>query len=255
MMSRYRVWLDDASLEEISPQIYVSDISYAAASPSYTASRIGMTDGQRTGDGDYYDGAMIVVSFAIREYNTAARQAILQNVAAWAAKGGWLKTSDRPDQMIYVRCNKLPAISSVLRWTQSLSIEFAAYDFPFWVDVEPVSVTVANGDTETFFLGGIRRNYAEFTLTAGAAITSITLRVGDTTLALSSLSVSSGDTVTLSYTPDHHIMELKHGTTSILDKRTATSDDDLIAEVGENEVELTTDGTASCTVTVRGVYV
>ena len=255
MMSRYRVWLDDASIEEISPQIYVSDISYAAASPSFTASRIGMTDGQRTGDGDYYDVAMIVVSFAIREYNTAARQAILQNVAAWAAKGGWLKTSDRPDQMIYVRCNKLPAISSVLRWTQSLSIEFAAYDFPFWVDTNPITVELNDGDEEDIFVPGIRAVYVEATIIPAETMTNFSLECGDTFMEIDEISIPANQAITISYTADHHILKIESGGVSLLNKRTPASDDDLMLGPGTGTVYFDTATSAVCTISVRGVYV
>ena len=59
-------------------------------------------------------------------------------------------------------------------------------------------------------------------------------------------------TVTISYTEDHRILQIKQGTTSLLDKR--TGDDDLIAEPGNNTVGLTTDGAASCVFRAKGVY-
>ena len=253
MISRYKVWLNGESLEEISPLIYISDISYGGAAPAYAANRIGKNDGQLSG-ADYIDGATVTVSFEAREYSTQKRQRIVNDVAAWAAKGGWLNTSDRDGQRLYVRCTQFPAVNSVRNWLDTLAVEFTAFEVPYWTAVDPVSVTVANGGSGTLRLGGARKTYCEAVITAGAALTSLSVTVGSTTIALTGLSVANGDTVTISYTDDHHILEIKHGTTSILNKRTAASSDDLVAEVGDNAVSFTASGTASCTVKAREVY-
>lgn len=254
MISRYKVWLDGESLEEISPNIYVSDISYGAAAPAYTANRIGRNDGVLSG-ADYVEEATVTVSFEIREYNTQRRQIVAQSVAKWAMKGGWLTTSDRDGMRMRVKCTKLPAINSVMRWLEAVQVEFTAFEVPYWTSVEPVKAILNNGDTKTLINGGVRKTYAEVSVAANAALTSLTVAVGNTSITLEGLSVAGGDTVTISYTEDRHILEIKHGTTSILNKRTAGSADDLIAEPGENEVSFTASGTASCTVSIREVYV
>ena len=253
MISRYKVWLNGDSLEEISPNIYINDISYGQVSPAYTANRIGGADGQLTG-ADYIESSVVTVTFEVREYSTTKRQLVVQSVAAWAARGGWLTTSDRDGQRLYVRCTKYPAVSSVMRWLDPVTVEFTAYEMPYWTSVDPVSVDIANSEEGTLRIGGMRRNCAEAVITAGAALTSLTVTVGDTSIALTGLSVDNGDTVTISYTDEHHILEIKHEGVSILEKRTAASSDDLIAEVGENAVAFTASGAASCTISVREVY-
>lgn len=254
MMSRYKVWLNGESLEEISPKIYVSDIAYKPMTPTYSSNRIGAADGQLVGGADYVDLNSVSVSFMVREYSTTKRQLIIQNIIRWATKGGWLTTSDRDGMRMYVRCSRYPAINSVMRWLDYLTVEFTAFELPYWTSIEPVKVILQNGDTDMLILGGARRSFVEASIHASAALSSVSITVGDTSVSLTGLSIAGGDDITISYTDDHHILEIKHGTTSILDKRTAASSDDLIAEIGENNVSFTASGTASCTLFVREVY-
>lgn len=255
MISRYAVWLNDVSLEEIDPSIYVADISYTAASPEFSTLRLAATDGRYSSKGDYIKEAKISVSFEVHEYRTERRQEIVQNVAIWASKGGWLKTSDRMSQRIYVKLTRLPAVVSAMRWTDNLSVEFTAFDFPFWVDEYPTEITLARNGSGSLFVPGMRSTPAELTVTATAAVSRVEVHAGDSKLILDGISMVSGDVVNVSYTDDHHILEIKQGNTSLLNKRTAASDDDLIVSPGTNAVSFTADGNATCVLSVKGVYV
>jgi phage-related protein len=253
MISRYAVWLNDVSLAEVDPTIYVSDIGYNPSAPKFNSSRLGGRDGQYSG-ADYIEKNVITVSFEIHEYHTARRQEIAQDVANWASNGGWLKTSDRVSQKIYVKPTRFPAVSSVMRWTENLTVEFTAFDFPYWQDEEPQTVTLENGGTGELFVSGVRPTAAEMALTASANISSINVQVGASRLILSDLGAVSGDVITVSYTDEHHILEIKKNGASILNKRTAASNDDLIVAPGLNAVSFSADGGATCTISVRGVY-
>lgn len=255
MISRCDVWLGGVALSEVSPSIYVADIAYQAASPTINTSRIAALDGGYSGKRAYLKESKITVSFAVQEYSVQRRQEVVQDVIAWAVNGGWLRASDRFGQRIYVKASKLPAVTSALRWTENLSIEFTAYDYPYWTDETPVKVTVARGDTETLKLRGTYQSCVCAVVTAGAAVTQISITVGDTTLALEDLELQDGDTVTVSYTDEFHLLQIVDGDgVSLLDKRTAASADDLIAQPGENDVSFTADGTASCLISAKGVY-
>lgn len=257
MVSRYDVWLNDIALSEISPNLYVSDIGYQSVKLARQTNRIVSADGQYSGNKDYADVARVAVSFVIREYDTRRRQEIAQNVAKWAANGGWLKTSDRVSQKIYVRPAAFPAVSSVMRWTDALTVEFVAYDYPFWVDECPQSVALETDSAGTLYQPGVRYGYVEIEITAGAALSGIDVHCGDTELILDDLNVVSGDIIRVSYTEDHHILQIKQGNTSLLDKRAAESSDDLIANPGLNDISFTTSGNsdATCVFYARGVYV
>lgn len=254
MISRYEVWLNDVPLSGIDTNIYVYDISYQAAGLARTTSRIAALDGQYSGGKDYIDSNKITVSFMVREYRTARRQEIVQNVIAWASNGGWLKTNDRTGKRIRVVPTRLPAVSSVMQWTDVLSLEFTAFDFPYWQDETAQTVTLAKGKSGKLTLPGVRRTQVEAVITANAAITTFTIVCGATKIVLAGLELAAGDVVNISYTDDHHILEIKSGNTSLLNKRTAASNDDLIAEVGENSVSFSASGSATCTLSAKGVY-
>lgn len=254
MMSRYKVWLGDESLEEISPKIYVGDISYSGASPSFVANRIGANDGQFTTDGESFDSNTIMVSFVVREYNTAARQSIVQDVIKWASKGGWLKTSDRPGQMIYVRCAGYPTVGSVLRWTNALSVQFMAMDYPFWVDTAPETYDLNSGDEEEIFVPGFRQTFVEASIVPSETLTGFTLEAGDTFMEIDGVSIPADQAVTITYSDAHHILSIESAGVSLLDKRTPESSDDLLLGPGTGTVYFDCATSAVCTISVRGVY-
>lgn len=253
MISRYKVWLNDVALSEVDPSIYVSDISYNAVSRQYNTSRLAARSGSYSGD-DYIGDNRTTVSFSIRKYSTQQRQEILQSVIAWAVNGGWLKTSDRDLQRIYVRCTKLPTINSVMRWTDNLTVEFTAYDFPYWQDEVPITFELNKDDNAVVYMPYAFGVYVEAEITAGSALTDFEIVVGDTTLSFDNLSISNGDVIKVAYSDDHHILDVSKGALSLLNKRTADSSDDLIAKSGNNTVSFTTDGTAVCKLYFKGVY-
>lgn len=259
MISRYEVWLNDEPLSSISPNIYIADIGYTAVAPSRDLTRIAAADGRLTGETEYIQENRINIAFVIREYNTRQRQQVLQDVIKWARGGGWLKTSDRIGQKIYVRVSQFPAIASVMRWTDNLTLEFIASDYPFWVAERPetaiLTLSSSSYTSGQLYLPGAWKSYVEAKITAAASITGFTVRCGDTFIAFSGLSLSSGDVITISYTDDHHILEIKKGTDSILDKRTAASTDDVIAMPGRNNISFSGNGDATCEFKVREVFV
>lgn len=253
MISRYDAWLNGDSISSVSPSIYVADISYSTAARSYATSQVSGRDGTFSGR-DYVAPSTVAISFVVREYNTARRQEVAQDVARWAARGGWLRTSDRVGQRLYVRCTKPPAISSVLRWLNTLTVEFTAHDFPMWQDEAAEAVTLNSGDSGTLFLRGTRQTEVCAEITAGATLTGFTITCGDTAVTLEGLNIAQGQTVNIRYTDDHHILEIVSGGASLLDKRTANSSDDLIAQIGDNSVSYASSGASTCVLSVRGVY-
>lgn len=267
MISRYSVWLNDVSLSEIDPRIYVSDIAYQAASPARNTSRLAARDGQYSGEYEYIGESKITVSFAARAYETNARQQIIQEVAAWAADGGWLKTSDRMGQRIYVKCSKLPAVASVMRWTDAITVEFTAYDYPYWTDETATTLRLTSTGTEstgTLTIGGVHDSLVEATIAINGATSKLELTCGDTAIVLEGLSLVSTNTVKVVYENVHHILRIYwqsqdaayyRRANSLLDKRTAASNDDLIAKVGANTLKFKATGNAVCTFSCRGVYV
>lgn len=259
MISRYSVWLNDVSLAEISPNIYVDDIGYQAASIARNTSRLAAADGEYSGSSEYFAPNKINVAFIVREYSTQRRQEVIQNIIAWAAKGGWLKTSDRVGQKIYVKPTRLPTATSVMRWLDALTIEFTAFDYPFWQDENAPSITLSQGGNGELWVNGEHSACVEVTATAQANITTMTFTCNGKSIVLSGLSLVNGDKVKIRYTDEHHIQRIFKGdsftvSNSLLDKRTPTSVDDLMANVGNNTLGFAADGNASCVFYVKGVH-
>lgn len=255
--SRNRVWLNNLGLADIDPAIHVHDIAYS--SPGITTSTVeharyhgARVSRQRMGSSG------VTVQFDVREYDIAARQQIINRIAAWAMKGGILTTDDRPGQRLHVVCTTPPTISSSLRWTARLTLEFTAFDNPCWEDVTPKALTLTGTDESgnLYGAGTAADPYVTATVEAGADITQITLNAGDTTFELTGISVQAGETLEIGYdgTNTLYIRNTDTGV-SYLEKRSASSHDDLMIPVGRfSEVGFSSDGMASVTYRVRGLY-
>lgn len=254
MMSRYSVWLNDRGLNEISPDIVITDIAYTPSSPAFTGNRIAAADGQMSGKDGYIGPNKVTVSFMVRAYNTQERQEIVQDIVKWTANGGWLKTSDRPGQRMYVQPSKYPAVSSVQGWTDNLTAEFTAFDYPFWQDESPKTVTLNAGDEEEIFVPGFRKTYVEATIVPSETMTNFTIECGDTYIEIDDISIPAEQEIVLAYTDDHHILKIESNGVSLLDKRTPESNDDLLLAPGPGTVNFDSVTSAVCTVFVRGVY-
>ena len=265
MISRYEVWLNNTALSEVAPSVYISDIAYQAASLSRSTGRLAARDGQFSGNKEYFPESKVSISFSVREYDTELRQRVAQDVVLWASKGGWLNTSDRQGLRMYVKPTRLPAVFSALKWTDTLTVEFTAFDYPFWEEVKPTTVELDPGGFEQVFLHGVHSAYMCAEITAKAKLTTVTIGCAGTKIVLSGITVNSGEKIVISYTDEHHILEInnvvtdsstgKVTETSLLDKRTAGSNDDLIAKVGWNDVYFQSNASATCVLSVRGVYV
>lgn len=254
MISRYAVWLNDAGLAEIDSEIVLTDIAYAPSNPAFQSERIAASDGQFIGADRYIASNKVTVYFMVRQYNTQMRQEIVQNIIAWAAKGGWLKTSDRPGQRMYVQVSKYPVVSSAQKWSDNLTVEFMAYDYPFWTDETPKRVTLDSGDEEEVFVPGFRETYVEATIVPSETLENFTIECGDTYIEIDDISIPADQPITISYTADHHILEIKSDGVSLLDKRTPESSDDLVIGPGKGTVCFDCETEAECTLFIRGVY-
>lgn len=248
MISRYQAILNGISLQSLSPDILITDISYPE--PGIQLSTY--TRAQRDGAGIYQrykDKAAVAIRFAIRAYDIARRQQICQQVCNWAKDGGDLRINDRPGQRLVCICETMPRLNSVRNYTDEIEIQFAAYAVPYWQEIIPetISLSGSSASGNLFVPGDAPEAVVEVTITANATLTSISLTTGDTTLSLAGISVPSGSSIQIAY-DDELIQSIKTGSTSLLANRTGA--DDLMAKCGTiNHVSYTAN--ASCTVTFR----
>ena len=253
MISRYEAYLNNIALSSVDPKILILDIQYSAPS----IKNEGYTLAKRNGTyiyNRYTDKTSVSISFEIRAYDTAERQAVCNEICKWAKNGGTLQTSDRPGQRLRCICDAFPTIASARNWTDALQIVFTAYALPFWEEEteKTLALTGASASGSLYVPGNIDGALIEASVKANAALSSVNLTANGKTLSLSGLSVSSGQVINITY-DNALIQSIKVGSTSLLNKRTGA--DDLLAKCGENNV-LSMSASASVNVVfkVRGLW-
>ena len=257
MPTRCRVWLNGAGLQDIDPCIHVHDINYGA--PGVTTQTVeharhhgARVTRQRMGS------SMVSVVFQVREYDITTRQEILNRIAAWAMTGGVLTTDDRPGQRLHVVCTTPPSVQSSLRWTAQQTLVFTAFDNPFWEDVTPKFRTLTGTHDEgiLYGAGAAADPFVTARVEATQDITALTLTVGGTHFTFSGISVEAVEALVIAYDETHTLKVYNEDTNvSYLSKRTADSHDDLMLLRGQfGNVSFSSDGSATVTFEVRGLY-
>ena len=248
MISRYELSLNGVSLSSFHPSLMVLDIQYA--DPQFEI----ITAAMATRPGAYVThqtagSAAVKVLFELHCPDIKERRRTLDRITAWAMAGGTLQTSDRPEHILSVICTAPPALTAK-DFTAPLSITFSAYNPPFWQDKIPAVTTGSSLYVPGSVPPSIARAQVDADITATAAITSCSIAIGSTTIALSGISIPSGGVIKIAH--NNGILSIKYGNTSLLSKR--TGDDDLLAECGKsNNISVTGSITAQCT--ARGLWI
>lgn len=243
MMTRYSAWLDGLPLHEIDPAIYILDIQEDPAQVDVSTAAKAGSHG-RFMVAQKRQTLSVTILFAIREKDVVARKAIMQKIVGWAKNGKYLSINDRPGQRLRVHADNLPTIPSSLKWTQEISLTLTAYGNPFW-ESEAEEILTTSATASMTVPGDGYQAYVNATIepTGGT----VTLFVDGTTMTLQNVS----DLVEISHDDDGILRIVSNGE-SILSKRTAESDDDLLATPGRVNVFTVDGGTA--TFRVRGVW-
>lgn len=253
MISRYEVTLNGVALSSISADILITDVKHSTPAYRRETYSVAKRQGSRLRR-NYMEKTSVTVEFSIRAYDTRERQAIRDAVAKWAKNGGLLQTNDREWQRLRCVCESFPAVTSVLRWTETLRIVFTAYTLPFWEEVaqSTLELTGTSGSGTLWIPGDVDGALVEADIKANAAITSVTLTSNGSSMTLSGLSIASGQTIKITY-DDDLIQSIKVGSTSLLDKRTGA--DDLLVNSGEiNTLSFAANANATVTFKARGLW-
>ena len=255
MKSRFTAIMDGISLNEIDDRIVITEVEHYPASVFYDATSIANRYGQIITNKTYSE-TECRITFMLRVYRTDERQKACQEIVRWA-KGSILEVNDRPGQRLRCVCKQPPAISSVEYWLREITMIFTGYAVPFWEETIPSELVLLGDDEEgTLFVPGNAEDpfvSVEVTPQSGT-LTSITLTVGEYSIALTGLNVSTSQTLVISY-DDRNIQSIKVGNNSVLSKRTASSSDDLIAKVGGNSnCSVTSNVNVKAKFTARGCW-
>ena len=252
--AKYEAWLNGEALSNISPEIYISSIKATPPKATLKASEIANRPGQRLNSVRWKD-ATVTISFVTRKIAGHDRQAIVQDVYAWAASGGTLEISDRPGQQLHVICTSPPYITDTCDFTEPITVVFQTTDKPFWEEKQVTTTTLTAGTSGSgtiFVPGNAGKALVEVTATPADSSANLSFTVGSTTITLTGCNATSSNPLTITY-DGNEIQSIKVGTTSVMDKRTGS--DDLLAVCGaSNTVSFTASASTAVTYSVRGLW-
>ena len=251
MISRYEAIMDGTPLSHIDPRLLVLDIQHEISEPSISVGRIVNRNGSIM-QNNSQDGSSVTILFELHIYSISERQEVCQKVVEWA-KGSVLETNDRIGQQLHVHCTEYPMIKSAMEWTAPLTMTFTAFEKPFWEEKTARTIALSTSTSGTLYVpGNAGKTYVEATVTPSTTLSDITLAVGDTSITLTGCSATPTNKLVISY-DDRGFLQIKVGTTSILDKRTGS--DDLLAVCGtDNTFSYSTTDSVTVEFAVRGLW-
>lgn len=251
MMTRYSAWLDGVALHEIDPAVYIMDIEESVPGVNVLTAPHGMGDGQIVVSRRRQSLA-VNIRVMVHEYDTARRKEIFTRIAEWAAKGKYLTISDRPGQRLRVMCNALPVAASALKWTNTLSVAFVAYEKPYWEDEYPTKLVLSGNSGSGFIhIGGTAENSPLDVAVKplSGTLNSLTITAGNTKFTINGMNAAAGNETVIGY-DDTGVLIIPTG------MRTADSSDDLLAKCSaETAVSFTASTPVQLTISARGRYV
>jgi len=236
MIYKLEAYMDGIPLTSLG-RVTITDISHNAATLAVSTAPLANVHGDRVLDRRWSQAA-VTITVVLGGDSPAERQELCQSVAAWA-KGRILQTSDRYGQQLRCICTVPPQIQNTINRVERISMTFTAYQNPFWEDEYPLMVTLSGtNDSGSIYVPG--NVPAQTVLEIEAAPMSGTLNdlaitAGEHTLSFEGLGATALSPLKIVYT-DQMIQKITVGDTSALDKRTRSSADDLLAEIGGHTV-------------------
>ena len=257
MILSRRAALNGTQLDELYGRIVIRGIELGAPEESIDAVGLLGGAGQRILR-THAETLSVIVRWAmdVPKNDLITRRRIYEDVCKWARQKGWLTINYMPERRLYVDTVKFSS-AELFNWTDEYEITFTAYSVPFWQDIVPVSISKTSVSSSTFnmLIPGQYRTVAEaeFTNTSGSQVTAFSITVGGNTIALTGLTLANNKKLRI-YHEDNGILRITADGTSVYDKRSAASADDLYADPGAASVSMTAGGAGTLKVSCRGRY-
>ena len=184
----------------------------------------------------------VTLRLEVHEKEAARRRTVLAQVQRWA-EGRLLRVGDRPGRVLPVRLNALPAAGAA-DWCEALEVDFRSARMPWWVGESAVQSAGEGTAWMNVQTGGVTRTVyrcadtalppgdagahgtARLTNTGAGTLTMATLTAGARSLRFNGLSVAPGERLEISL-DSAGLLTARAGGVSVLDCRSADSDDDL----------------------------
>ncbi len=244
----YDVRLNHKSLTDAAPSIYIVDVTEEEPKEKAQTAATG-TNGTRLLRVNR-ESLSVAMDFVLRDQNPDERAKAYNRVMQWARGGGYLYTSDRPGQRLYVDRVELPGLGSVKKWAGVITARFLAYARPYWESAFPAVKTLSGtnaagqlvppGNADGCFVA------AEVTVT-GMGLNTLTLTAGESVMQFTGLGLARGQKLSVVYRADG-LLQITANGQSAMSKRSGADDLELFPGVYGN-VGFSSD--AACNVTFR----
>ena len=259
MILSRRAALNGQYLDNLYERIVITGIDFGAPAETINAvSRMGGA-GQKITNA-HYDTLEVTVKFAINvsQRDLFTRRQIFEDACKWALQGGWLTVNFMPDRKLYVDKVQIQNPGELRDWTGEYSFTFKAYGVPFWQDTIPASETKTSVSSSSFNMI-IPGQYptvaeAEFTNTSGSSVSTFSITVGSSTIALTGLSLANNKKLRIYHT-DNGLLRITADGSSVYNKRSSASTDDLYVNPGTAAISMTAGGAGTLKVSCSGRYV
>lgn len=256
-VSVHNAWLNGIALSSVDASIIVrpatEDMPNASLTYMVNAGRSGRHIAK-----NLRESKVIRVRFSIKGlYNLSERARIIDAVNAWAYNGGVLQISSRLGQQINVTCIKYAVTGEMMRPAEVYELEFEANVCPYWEAADRTRITITGtSESGQMTIPGASPTALEVIATpATEALTSLTISVssaiGVSTISLTGLNVAAETALTIGYDANG-FLTIAAGNTSLLDKRSAASSDELLASPGTATVTVTANTAVSAEIRTRG---
>ena len=234
------VFLNGVSLRDAAPKVWVQNVDEAVGSLDTQTATFPAWDGERLIHTARRSLRITITATIHVVYDLQLRARIMEAVAGWVGQGGILTVSYRPDRRLRVVPTARPSIGKARDYTQEISIELTAYACPYWEDAytDTAAMAASSSGSGTLNVRGTHATQLDLTVTPSAALTAFSVTAGGSTIALTGLSIPSGQAIVFGHTADGWLTITSNGT-GLLNKRTALSADDLEVSPGANAVTWT----------------
>lgn len=256
MITRYRVELGGTQLDSIDDRIVILDVGYSPVVSRDKTFVIADMQGFDTSE-TYYERRTVTVTFQLRIYDTAERNAVCDLINEWASQKANLQINDKEEKFLQnVNCQQFASIESVRNWLDPLSLVFTTERNPFWLSEETKTVTITGKNNKGTLKmdGNIESALVSVTATATEPVSSIQFTVGDSVLKLLGLSVAVGQKIVVDYINDRYLRIRANGA-SVMNKLDKSSSDLLLAPCGKNvSVGVVANGKVTAVFSGRGMW-
>lgn len=256
MRTRYRISVGGVQMDSLDSNLIILDISNAQPDRTRQEYTVANFNGLDYGS-EYVGRQTVTVTFELHIYDIKKRNAALQKVNAWAKAGGTLIINDREKQrLMNVVCQQYAEMTSVLKWTEPLTVVFATTYQPYWVSDTAVTRTLTGKSASGTLTmdGNVGSALVSVTVTAQGNVSSIQLVCGSTTLKLTGLNMTNGQKLVVDYSRNRYLRIRLEGS-SVLTKLDPSSADNLLAECGKTStVSVTANNKVTAVFTARGCW-